>query len=93
MPQEHVELTIDNAQLRSNRDIGMIMRSTDHVKVLHTDVQFNLQDILWYMLPPEVTLEHIQLSISGKSRTKRCSTNLQTRDNLIIQQVLDFKRH
>ncbi len=36
MPQEHVELTIDNAQLRSNRDIGMIMRSTDHVKVLHT---------------------------------------------------------
>jgi hypothetical protein len=36
MPQEHVELTIDYAQLRSNRDVGMIVRSTDHVKVLHT---------------------------------------------------------
>lgn len=36
MPQEHVELTTDNAQLRSNRDVGMIVMSSDHVKVLHT---------------------------------------------------------
>jgi len=47
------------------------------------DVQFNSQDVFGYMLLPEESwFRYMKFSKSGKSGTKRSSTNLQTRDNL-----------
>jgi hypothetical protein len=47
------------------------------------DVQFNSQEIFGYMLlPKESWLRYMKFSKSGKSGTKRSSTNLQTKDNL-----------
>jgi hypothetical protein len=45
------------------------------------EVQFNSQDTFGYMpLPKESWSSYIKFSKSGKSGTKRSSTNLPTRD-------------
>ncbi len=46
-------------------------------------MQFNSQDVFGYMLlPKESWFRYMKFSKSGKSGTKRSSTNLKTRNNL-----------
>ncbi len=72
-----------------------ITARSKELQVKPLEVQFNLRDTFGYMpLPKESWSSYIKFSKSGKSGTKRSSTNLPTRDNLwsTTGHVLFFKR-